>query len=337
MSFMEQGNVQAVLFQQIKNLLPVHVSMADEIAKLLNISTDSAYRRIRGEKPISFEDIRKLCVKYKISIDNLLQLQTNGFIFTGNLDNASVNFAEDYLNSMFQQFEFMRIQEHSHIYFLPNDIPPFAYFQIPELASFTFFYYKKSLLHFEEMKDLKFSVNKINEAEAKLGIKVQKSFNHIPSTEIWSIDTINSILRHISFYRDTHVFESKEDILCLYEKLEMLITHLEKQAELGLKFNVGELPGKDAATYRMYHNDLITGDNCVLAEIGDKKITYINHNLINFMYTRDEGFNNYTFSTFQNAIRKSTQISLVGEKARARFFDRLRKKVEVQRDSVNHY
>jgi hypothetical protein len=34
---------------------------------------------------------------------------------------------------------------------------------------------------------------------------------------------------------------------------------------------------------------------------------------------------------------KSTQISLVGEKARARFFDRLRKKVEVQRDSVNHY
>ena len=87
----------------------------------------------------------------------------------------------------------------------------------------------------------------------------------------------------------------------------------------------------------MYHNDLITGDNCVLAETGDKKITYINHNLINFMYTRDEDFNNYTLETFQNAIQKSTQISLVGEKARARFFDLLRKKIQVQREAINHY
>ena len=55
------------------------------------------------------------------------------------------------------------------------------------------------------------------------------------------------------------------------------------------------------------------------------------------MFTRDEGFNNYTFDTFQNAIKKSTQISLVGEKARARFFDRLRKKIQVQREAVNNY
>ena len=189
----------------------------------------------------------------------------------------------------------------------------------------------------EDMKDIKFSVNNLTEEHVKLGMKVQSSFNHIPSTEIWNIDTINSILRHISFYRDTHVFETKDDIICLYDKLDELLTHLEKQAELGLKFNHGHSPGKDAAAYRMYHNDLITGDNCVLAEIGDKKVTYINHNLINFMYTRDEAFNKYTFDTFENAIRKSTQISLVGEKARARFFDSLRRKIQAQREAINHY
>ena len=334
---MEQNNAQVLFFQQIKIQLPLHLSLADEIAKVLEISADSAYRRIRGEKPISFDDIQKLCTRYKISIDRILHLQTNGFIFTGNLGYNSDDFIEEYLNNMLQQFEFMRSFDHKHIYFLPNDIPPFAYFQIPELAAFTFFYYKKSLLHFEEMKDLKFSVKNINGQHAKLGVKAQKSFNHIASTEIWGVDTINSFLRHISFYRDTHVFESKEDIFCLYDKLEALINHLEKQAELGLKFNIGELPDKNAASYRMYHNDLITGDNCVLAETGDKKITYINHNLINFMYTRDEDFNNYTLETFQNAIQKSTQISLVGEKARARFFNLLRKKIQVQREAINHY
>ncbi|MEO6541110.1 MAG: helix-turn-helix domain-containing protein [Ferruginibacter sp.] len=334
---MEQNTAQVLFFQQIKSLLPPHISVADEIARVLDISTDSAYRRIRGEKPLSFEDLQKLAVTYKVSLDQFLHLQSNGFIFAGNLGYTSGDFVVEYLDNMLQQFEFMRGFDHKHIYFLPNDIPPFAYFQVPELAAFTFFYYKKSLLHMEDLKDMKFSVKDLNEEHVKLGIKVQASFNHIPSTEIWSIDTINSILRHISFYRDTHVFETREDIICLYDKLDGLITHLEKQAEHGLKFNHGQSPGKDAAVYRMYHNDLITGDNCVLAEIGDKKVTYINHNLINFMYTRDEDFNKYTCNTFENAIRKSTQISLVGEKARARFFDGLRRKIQAQREAINHY
>ncbi len=334
---MEQNTAQVIFFQHIKTLLPPHITVADEIAEVLEISTDSAYRRIRGEKPISFEDIRKLSVKYKISIDQFLHLQTNGFIFTGNLGYTSSNFFEQYLNNMLREFEYMRSFEHKHIYFLPNDIPPFVYFQFPELAAFTFFYYMKSLLNFDEMKDLKFSVKNVNEEHIKLGKKVQESFNQIPSTEIWSIDTINSTLRHISFYKDTHVFESKEDILCIYDKLEELMIHIEKQAELGLKFTYGKSPGKDSASYRMFHNDLITGDNCALAEMGNSKITYINHNLINFMFTRDEDFNNYTLETFENAIKKSTQISLVGEKVRAKFFDRLRKKIQVQKEAITYY
>ncbi len=333
---MEQQNAQVLFFQQIRTLLPPHLSVADEIARVLDISTDSAYRRIRGEKPISFEDIQKLCAAYKVSVDQFLQLQTNGFIFTGNLGYDEAGFVERYLNDMLQQFEFMRSFDHKHIYFLPNDVPPFAYLQIPELAAFTFFYYRKSLLHFDEMNDQKFSVKNLNSDHVKLGKKVQSVFNQIPSTEIWSIDTINSLLRHISFYRDTHAFESNEDILCLYDKLEELVTHMEQQAESGLKFNYGESPDKNSASYRMFHNDLISGDNCVLAEIGTERITYINHNLIGFMFTRNEDFNKYTFETFGNAIRKSTQISVVGEKARAKFFNHLRQKIRTQRETNNH-
>ncbi len=124
---------------------------------------------------------------------------------------------------------------------------------------------------------------------------------------------------------------------CLYENLESFINHIEKQAELGLKFNYDELPDKKSASFRMFHNDLISGDNSALAEMGNNKLAYINHNLINFMFTRDENFANHTRDTFQNAIQKSTQISLVGEKARANFFDRLHKKIIAQRKTISHY
>ena len=45
-----QGDIQLVLFQKIRDQLSDHVSMVDEIADILGISNDSAYRRIRGEK-----------------------------------------------------------------------------------------------------------------------------------------------------------------------------------------------------------------------------------------------------------------------------------------------
>ena len=57
---MDTISVQQKFFLEIKNQLPSHLSLVDEIADLLNISPDSAYRRIRGEKPIDFEEIKKL-------------------------------------------------------------------------------------------------------------------------------------------------------------------------------------------------------------------------------------------------------------------------------------
>lgn len=333
----DKDNIQELFFQQLKALLPPHISLADEIARVLDISTDSAYRRIRGEKLISFEEIRKLGAAFKISIDQFLQLKTNGFIFSGNLGYREADFADQYLDNIKQQFDHMLGFDHRHIYFLPNDIPPFSYFQFPELAAFTFFFYRKSLLHFEDMKDRKFSVSDMNEGQVRSGKKIQSAYNRISTTEIWSVDTINSLLRHIAFYRDTNAFSSVSDITCLYERLEELINHIEKQAEAGLKFNYGAEPGKDAAPFRMFHNDLITGDNSVLAEIGNNRVAYINHNLIDFMFTRDEAFTSHTFNTFRNAMQKSIQISLTGEKARAAFFGLLRKKIQVQREAVNHY
>ena len=45
---MDSTGAQQVFFNHIKGMLPPHISFVDEIAEELNISNDSAYRRIRG-------------------------------------------------------------------------------------------------------------------------------------------------------------------------------------------------------------------------------------------------------------------------------------------------
>ena len=81
---MDNNHSQQQFFNHIKSKLPVHLSLVDEVAELLNISNDSAYRLIRGEKPIGLDEIQMLCNKYQVSLDQLLQIQTNTVIFAGN-------------------------------------------------------------------------------------------------------------------------------------------------------------------------------------------------------------------------------------------------------------
>lgn len=325
---MDPQNVQQAFFLHVKSLLPPHVSMVDEIATLLDISTDSAYRRIRGEKAITLEELQKLSIKFKISLDQLLHLQSSSFIFSGNLASAASFTYIDYLHDLLQQLQYMNSFTHRHMYALVKDIIPMHHFQMPALAAFRGFFWMKSILHYDTYRGKKFTVKETLPEQAALAHKIVDAYCKIPTTEIWNIESVNSTIRQIRFYRDAQCFESAEDIAVLYSEVEQLIEHLERQAELGLKFRAGESPKDGAASYTMLNNELILGDNTFFVELDNIHVTYINHSVINFMATRDEKYNRYMYHSLQNLIRKSTQISNVGEKERSRFFNRIREKIK---------
>ena len=53
-------NTQAQFFQKLKPSIPGFSSLAAEVAATLQVSLDSAYRRIRGEKLLDFNEISML-------------------------------------------------------------------------------------------------------------------------------------------------------------------------------------------------------------------------------------------------------------------------------------
>ncbi|HQZ76089.1 MAG TPA: helix-turn-helix domain-containing protein, partial [Chitinophagaceae bacterium] len=73
---METNHLQQQLFSHLKENLPAHLSLVDELCDLLDLSADSVYRRIRGEKPITLSELKKICEHYHLSLDQLLQLKT---------------------------------------------------------------------------------------------------------------------------------------------------------------------------------------------------------------------------------------------------------------------
>ena len=331
---MEGNQLQQTFFQQIKNNLPPYLSLVDEIVTSLNISHDSAYRRIRGEKSLSFEEMQKLAASYKISIDQVLHLQSDAFIFNGRItNNTDFNF-ENWLQTVIQNLSFILSYQPNHLFYLVKELPFFYYFLNPEVAAFKSYFFMKSILYYDDMKNVKFSVKDDFSQYNHLYKKISDSYAAIPSTEIWSIENITSSLHQIEFYRITGSLKSDEDALILFDKFEEIISHIEKQAELGVKLRAGQVTNSAGPAYKMFVNELIMGDNMQLAQLGNTQVTYINHSVINFILTRDPGFNDYMKKTLDNIAQKSTPISEVNEKERLLFFNRLRAKIYAAKKNV---
>jgi hypothetical protein len=265
---MESASVQVLFFQHLKSSLPAHISMAEHVAELLQISIDSAYRRIRGEKPISFDELQKLCSNYNISLDQFVHIQTDAIVFNGRTATATRFNFEDYLKSVLQNVEYMNSFSKREMLYLNKDIPIFYHFLYPELAAFKSFFWMRSILNYPEYVNKTFNVEEnINERIKQTGVQLAAAYSMLPSQEIWNIESINSTIRQIEYYKDTRVFTSRNDIITLYGCLEKTMDYIQRQAECGYKISPDGKQVNKHVSYKMYVNEFILGDNSILAQL----------------------------------------------------------------------
>lgn len=324
---MNASDTQVVLFTHIRSKLPGHLSLVDQVAELLNISNDSAYRRIRGEKPLGLDEIQILCNKYQVSLDQLLHIKNNTVIFSGNnVDSVSFGFNE-YLRDIIKNLELFNSLSDSHIYFYNKDVPIFHFMPFPDLQAFKFFFWKRTLMGYPELARQQFNGDGTDEESIALGKKIIALYTSIPSTEIWNEENVHSTIRQVEFYRQSNVFNDRHIVVKIYEQLVEMLNHMEREAENGRKHLYGQHPSPNNAAYNIYVNECLIGDNTIFADSNDGQIACLNHNGLNFNSTRDKSFCDYTFKNLQNLIRKSTFISGVGEKERSIFFNILRQKI----------
>ncbi|WP_192349650.1 hypothetical protein [Algoriphagus sp. Y33] len=318
---------QAAFFQTLKSSLPTYTSLVDVIAEILQISIDSAYRRIRGEKLLDFSELEILCNRFNLSVDTFFNLHSNSILFQGNQNDYQENSFMKWMEDVYAQLNLVNSFSTKHIYWLVKDMPPFHHYYHKELAAFKFFFWRKSILFNDSLKDTKFSIkDNFYDQFAEITEKILKAYHKIPTTEIWNIEGVNITLRQIELYHEMGIMTSIEDTIYLYNCMLEVIDNLEKMAEKGKKILPAH-PDVEGADYSFFVNEFIIGDNTFFATMDERKVTYLNHSVIYFHGTSDPAFNDAMFRNLENLIKKSTQISRVGEKERKQFFNKLRKKV----------
>lgn len=326
---MKEKPAQENLFQLIKGKLSSRETLIDVVSDLLHVSTDSAYRRIRGETPLLLDEAKLLCTHFDISLDRLFEMKSNAVVFNPILVNNNNYTFENYLSDLQKSLQYIASFKNKEIIYLSKDIPFFHYFSLKPLFAFRYFFWMKSILQHPDFINRSFSIDYLSPQMEKMAQEISKYYKTIPSTEIWNTEGINSFIAQVEYYKEAGYFESDDDAALLYDSLAEVVEHIRNQAQHGCKYLPGENPDLKANNYKLFYNHVVIGDNTILVTLDGKKVVYINYDVLNYMTTEDEDFCNETSDKMQTLMRRATILSNVSEKQRNIFFNTLLKKIPV--------
>lgn len=322
--------IQDHFINRMKQVLPPGVGLAEEMADLLDVSIDSAYRRIRGETELTLDEIYKITKKYAISVDEVFSNRSDTVTFAyTKLTDSAANF-EAYLGRLTGHLKNIGKFENKKIYYVAEETPLFYSFFTPRFAEFKLFYWQRSVLNIAEYQQIKFDYGIVPQRLIELAHNSFKEYNAIPSVEVWTDETILTGLRQIKFYYDSGILK-KEHALELLEESKNMIEMIRQKAETARK-NVSD----KAETFFLYNSEVVLGTNCIYIMMGDARYSYISFNTLNSLTTNNPEFCEETEHWMRNLEKKSTLISGVSEKQRYQFFNTMFKNVDSYIEKVRN-
>ncbi len=324
--------MQEVFIKHLKQVVPANISLVDDIAELLNISNDSAYRRLRNETELSLDETYKICKHYRISADSIFSDKTNSVTCNYiKLTDSAANF-EDYLNSLLSQLKQIEKAENAKIIYAAEEIPIFHSFHTKKLATFKLFYWQRSVLNIQEYQSKKFDWDIIPENLLDIASQIHTTYSKIPSLEIWTTDTIQTTIKQIEYYFESGAFKDKEDAIATLIDLKEMMQNINQYAEKETKHDKANLP-----QFNLYNSDLVIGTNCIHVNINESVFSYISFNTLNSLTTANRQFCEEIEHWMKNLIKKSTLISGIAEKQRFQFFNKAYKAIDLSIERIKNY
>lgn len=318
-------SIQSAFLDQIKNRLSDKISFVDKLAEILNVSRDSAYRRIRGETVLSLDEAKKLCDLFGVSIDALLSPSVNTSLFHHRALSTSYPL-EKWLNSVGSNLTHINSCQQKEMIIAARDIPAFHIFRLPELSAFKMFFWLKTIIRDPNYTSQLFSVDVIPTEIQQAGHKIWKLYSTVQGLEIWSDEAINETIKQIEFYQECRFFASKNMAVLLCDRLIELINMIKEEARQGKKSSGEE--------FRLYMNEILIANNTILARRDNKRIVYINYNTLNLLTTHQESFCEKTELYLNNLTKNSILISTSAEKERNKFFNKMKERIEVYKNTL---
>ncbi|MDR2928912.1 MAG: hypothetical protein LBV41_12055 [Cytophagaceae bacterium] len=315
---------QIAFFKIIQEKLPKNISLAQIVSELLGFGVNAAYVRIRGAKALDFEETIKLCRHFGVSLNSFIgnTAQNNRILgdympLYGNED----DFYFLFLRSLVRKLEYYTAKPGFKITVLSlGDIPSFAMSLFPDAAVFRYFswcnLFEGTKDAYEKFVDKKLTSEVINDFNS-----VEKSYRQIPSSEIWSTNTIDTTLRFIGYHYEMGHFGDRNSALLLCDKFMELISTLERWATTGKK-------GDSGAALKLYLSEIDVGNTFILYKTDEEQECWLKLFTSHGITFTDKIFCEEVENWLSHSLQRATLVSRASSMERYKFFDAQRQKIE---------
>ena len=317
------ANQQELFFEAIKSVLPGYQNMAQSVADVLEVSTNEAYKKIRGTSILNLQQIIKLSDSFGVPfLYKPDQLPTVTFDYLS-VDQEIPNMLF-YLQDLLKNLKQIRQSKYQHITITTDDIPLFHFFKYPELTCFKLFFWSDSVMNTEVKFDPGyFATDIINIAK-----ELNQIYLEIPCTEIWSKDTVHGTIEQIRYAFEAG-YIAKELAEQIIEQVRYCLTDMNMYA-ISSKKTIDP-----RHTFNWYNCDVL-GSIAYLVDFKDHMACYNRFNTFNYLRTEDQTYCKQTKQWMQGLIMKSVSFSGQGEKHRNKYLynafaecDKLLREMEV--------
>ena len=307
------SDFQKDLFAQLKKQKKTKKPPLSEIiSELLDVSRNTAYRKIRGEINLSVKEIEIICDTFKTDLNKAVY-KDNPFDLYVKRPRAinSLSDLEKYLENMNRQLQELMQKPSTELYYIARDLPQFHAFQQDELGSFKLAIWLRSFKVTDENQG---TLPQIPRTIMELAKDLSQVYFSLPTTELWTANTIRSTVDQVMYYHSAG-FINKQRAGRILDDLQWVLRSYKRRASRR-DASPGLVKGD------LYACDFIMMNNGGLAYSKDKKTAFIGLSDIRFVQTDDAAICNQMHQTIKGHLQMGQLISGSAEKEREDFFSK---------------
>ncbi|MCC6815543.1 MAG: hypothetical protein IT267_03925 [Saprospiraceae bacterium] len=325
---MDNEIFQTNFIEQVKLKIGTHKNWASELSELLNVAKPSIYRKIKPETFFSLHEILLLCKHYKISIDQLLHLDSDQVSFNcPNMLNP-IRSVEEYLERLTNTFDQLWVMKDPKVYYTTRELPIFYCFLDDYYTAFKLYVFSKTIWLVPNFKSAKFDLNLFNPDCFKITKTLWNNYSKIHTEEFWNCNILDNTLQQILYFWEAGDLR-KEDALNILKSIEKVLDQCRNMALKGSKSE------KFSTNLILYNNRILHTGNHVLVKTDQQDVLYLTYDNPNFLITSDSQFTKYSKDWYDLITENSYILGKGSGHHNANFFNTLQESIELARNRID--
>ncbi|MDF1697015.1 MAG: helix-turn-helix transcriptional regulator [Saprospiraceae bacterium] len=333
----KKPTVQQSIIDEVKKNYTDNSLFMSNLCRLLNISQSGLYSKLNGRTTFNFEELVKICRRYKISMDY--------FIYENDPDEIPYSFHSDairknpddnknYLTNIHDHLSRMIEFENIHCTYLANDIPLFYYIQFPKLLAFKMFVWDITNWNLHKTT-AKFNIdNYLKDNQLwKIADHINEIYQKYPSAEIWNYNMLNTTIQQIWYFLDQSNFEKPNQALELIKSLRKMIEHFRKQLLLKNKISFGRV--EENAPVEIYLNEIILNGEMITISSNSFEAVYLIYDTPNYIRSYDPRICNHSIKYIEQVIDFALPINNTGRRFRTQLIEHYKHDVDKLEKKIN--